>query len=544
MIEELEAKISIAAEDLFGVETAVKLERTDEQFGDFASNIALQLAGQLSKSPREIAEQLANELKKLDLLSNVEVAGPGFINFTLKDEALWQLVKAKLAKPLAGQQILVEFGDPNPFKEMHIGHAYSYITGDAICSLLELAGAEVNRLSYHGDVGLHVAKAIWGMQMMGVNQTKVTDRAKASIGLYYAKGAQAYESDQRAKSEIGEINLHIYKRDDTEINELYNWGKEASLNGFDGILGDLSVPKSRRFFESDSAEKGLSLVKERVGTVFEESNGAIIYKGEKKGLHTRVFITAKGLPTYETKDLGLVELKKEAYPKATKSLIITAHEQSEYFKVMLAALSDFDPDAAKKTKHLSHGFVSLSSGKMSSRTGDVYSALSLIMDVEGAIKARFTENNDSIRNAAIKYGFLKHRLGSNIVYDIEESVALEGNSGPYLQYAHARACSILAKSSSQGRALLQGRALQEGERSLLRKIGGYAEMVDKATAELAPHHVCTYLYELAQQFNKFYETSRIIGDERQALRLKLVESYSQVLKSGLNLLGIEAPGRM
>ncbi|MGH7157385.1 MAG: DALR anticodon-binding domain-containing protein, partial [Candidatus Saccharimonadales bacterium] len=148
----------------------------------------------------------------------------------------------------------------------------------------------------------------------------------------------------------------------------------------------------------------------------------------------------------------------------------------------------------------------------------------------------------STRNSAIKYGFLKHRLGSDIVYDVTESVALEGNSGPYLQYAHARACSILAKAELKDESAQTD--LDENERSLARKVSEYPEVIEKSANELMPHHVCSYLYELAQVFNSFYEKSRIIGDQRQTIRLNLVKSYSQVLKSGLNILNIQAPERM
>ncbi|MGH7193118.1 MAG: DALR anticodon-binding domain-containing protein, partial [Candidatus Saccharimonadales bacterium] len=280
------------------------------------------------------------------------------------------------------------------------------------------------------------------------------------------------------------------------------------------------------------------------GKVFKESDGAIVYEGEKVGLHTRVFITGKGLPTYEAKDLGLTELKAKDYPDAALSIVITAHEQSEYFKVMLAALAEVDPATAKKTKHLSHGFVSLSSGKMSSRTGDVYHAVTLLADVKAAAEKLFPGTAHDIQVGAVKYEFAKHRLGGGLVYDVAESVSLEGNSGPYLQYAHARACSILRKADKKPGAVKAGTDLEAAERTLARKISQYPEAVDKAVTELMPHHVCTYLYELAQAFNRFYEGNRVVGDPRQDLRLALVGRYGETLKSGLRLLGIAAPDKM
>ncbi|MGH7157207.1 MAG: arginine--tRNA ligase, partial [Candidatus Saccharimonadales bacterium] len=440
MQEELKTALKDAAKKLFNTEIEPEITRTDEQFGDYATNAALQLAKKAAATPQQIAKQLVDELQNLPGFETPTIAGPGFINFTLTDEALQKAAHSAtdLPKPNAGQEILVEFGDPNPFKEMHIGHVYSYITGDAISSLLEASGAKARRLSYHGDIGLHVAKAIWAISKNEKIMSGESELSKAMLvdfGLFYAEGAKAYEQDEKAKDEISEINKKIYDKADPQINELYEWGKDKSFAYFDEILRDLGIHASERFLESQSAKKGEELVEQNVDKVFEKSEGAIVFKGEKAGLHTRVFVTSNGLPTYETKDLGLAELKKEKFPGAKQSLIVTAHEQAGYFKVMLAALAEIDEPTAKMTKHLYHGFVSLSSGKMSSRTGEVYGAVDLIGDVDEATQKAFGQKSSSTRNSAIKYGFLKHRLGSDIVYDVTESVALEGNSGPYLQYA-------------------------------------------------------------------------------------------------------------
>jgi arginyl-tRNA synthetase len=533
MKEELVKQVKTACKAVFDVDIEVELSRPEEQFGDYATNVALQLSKQLQKPPREIAETLAEKLRNslAAQVNEISVAGPGFLNLTLNDQSLLQAAWSRPGKSLKDQEILVEFGDPNPFKAMHIGHLYSYIVGDAICALLETAGAEVKRLSYHGDVGLHVAKAIWAMQ----KENKQDDPGAA-----YALGAKAYEEDEQARSEIDVINRQIYERDPA-INKLYEEGKARSFANFDGTLKELKIKNDRRYLESQSAPAGLDMVKQHTGDVFVESDGAIVYEGEKAGLHTRVFITGKGLPTYETKDLGLTELKDRDFPEASRSIIITAHEQAEYFKVMLAALKEIKPAVADKTEHRSHGFVSLSSGKMSSRTGDVYSAVNLLADVENLAEKLYPDTSHDTKTGAVKYAFLKHRLGSDLIYDIEESVSLEGNSGPYLQYAHARARSILAKA---GGAQADIDRLEKDERSLVRKVSEYPEIVDLAVGELMPHHICTYLYELAQGFNRFYEHNRVIGHDRQAVRLRLVEQYADTLRAGLSLLGIASPDKM
>lgn len=541
----MERRVAQACKGLFGGDVEVELTRPEEQFGDFSTNAALQLAPKLGRKPRDIADELAGKLRETlaPEVGEVSVAGPGFINLRLNDAALLASLDTEPARIYDGQEILVEFGDPNPFKAMHIGHLYSYVAGDAICNLLEAAGAQVKRLSYHGDVGLHVAKAIWAMRKSGYDDTKIVDVIKEDVGRFYAEGAKAYEEDEQARQEIDTMNRQVYGSDPA-IRTLYAEGKQHSLDSFRNTLDDMGISNDRQYMESESAHAGLDMVIKNTGKVFTESDGAVVYEGEKVGLHTRVFITGKGLPTYEAKDLGLTELKAKDYPDATLSIVITAHEQSEYFKVMLAALAEIDPDTAKRTKHLAHGFVSLSSGKMSSRTGDVYHAVDLLADVEKAAEKLFPGTAHDIRVGAVKYEFAKHRLGGDLVYDVAESVSLEGNSGPYLQYAHARACSILRKADKKPGTIGAGTELEPAERTLARKISQYPEAVDKAVAELMPHHICTYLYELAQVFNRFYEGNRVVGDPRQDLRLALVEKYVGTLKSGLRLLGIAAPDKM
>jgi len=545
-MQELRRAIAATVKELYGLDYEPILTRPTPEFGDYATNAAMQLANEFATNPQVIAEELATKIAESDDVKSAAVAGPGFINIRLHDKALLTLMDARPQQTLKGQEILVEFGDPNPFKEMHIGHLYSYIVGESLCRLLESQGAEVERLSYHGDVGLHVAKALWGMR-----HNKAGD-----IGSYYQAGAKAYEEDVDAKSEIEVLNDQIYQKDDS-IKTLYEKGKTESFEEFDKILKLLGIHTDKRYLESDSAEAGQAMVEANIGKVFEKSDGAIVYKGEQDGLHTRVFITSKGLPTYEAKDLGLAELKDKDYPKASRSIIITANEQAEYFKVMLAALAKIKPEIAGKTTHLYHGFVNLSTGKMSSRRGEVFSAQKLIDDVAAAFTQAFTGENQAIELGAIKYGFLKHRLGQDIIYNPAETVSLDGDSGPYLQYAQARARSILSRAalrhSSEGRnpknkmdpdLRRDDKSLEDGERDLARKIGEFAELIELAASELLPSHICTYLYELSQEFNRFYEKNRVLDNPRQTIRLRLVEAYANNLKNGLELLNIEAPDKV
>jgi len=548
MKDNIEAVFKAAAQDRFGHDVQVNLVRPDPKFGDYTTSVAFELAAALKKAPAEIANELAG-LVKSDLIKELSVAGGGFINIVLTPAALLQELASASGWPTANRDklILTEFGDPNPFKEMHLGHLYSSVVGDAIATLLEASGARVKRLSYHGDVGVHIAKCIWAIiRAMDSDPAKLDEVLAAHpLGYYYALGAKAFDDNVDAKAEIIAINQHVYARDDTVINTIYQRGWDISFANFDAVFDMIGVHYDRRYLESESAAIGQAIVEQNTPDVFEKSDGAVVYKGEKAGLHTRVFITSAGLPTYEAKDLGLVELKQRDYPDSERSIVLTANEQAEYFKVMLAALKEINPELAVKTIHMSHGVLGLTTGKMSSRSGDVYAVLTLLDDVKASVSAAYPNTlvGREIFLAAVKYTLLRHKIGSNIVFDVKESVSLEGNSGPYIQYAHARARSILDKYSGE-LTMPADVELETAERLLIMKINTFPEVVEKAIGEYMPHLICNYLYELAQNFNQFYESNRVINDPRMLLRLDIISKYATVLKSGLNLLSIPAPDRM
>jgi arginyl-tRNA synthetase len=257
-----------------------------------------------------------------------------------------------------------------------------------------------------------------------------------------------------------------------------------------------------------------------------------------------VFINSEGLPTYETKDVGLSLTKWQDYA-FDESIIITANEQTQYMQVVIKAVEQFLPEPAQRTKHITHGVLKLSGGvKMSSRLGNVLSAKNLMEAAREAGASTNTSNDESVVLAAVKYGLLKSRIGGDIIYDPEESVAMEGNSGPYLQYAHARAKSIMRKSGVANTDISEVFVFEDEERIMVRKLTEYTDVVERSTRELAPHYICTYLYELSQVFNRFYESNKVIGHERETIRLWVVDSYASVLSSGLGLLGIKAPDSM
>ena len=549
----------------------------------------------------QMAEEIAQKFTIHSEIEKVEAVKPGFVNFWLADEYLSHNMEEVLKNPeeagksetLKNKKIMVEFTDPNPFKEFHIGHLYSNIVGESICRLLESQGAEVKRVCYQGDVGMHVAKAIFGIsrklrtesvKLRILEEKSLKEKAKF-LGQAYALGATAYEENEKAKQEIIAINKKVYTKEDSQINELYEKGKDWSLAYFDRIYHRLGTRFWKLYFESEVGVIGLAYVEKYLGKgIFTENDGAVIFEGEQYGLHTRVFINSLGLPTYEAKELGLAPTKYKDFPY-DKSIILTGNEINEYFKVLLQVLELINPDLAKKTKHISHGMVRLPEGKMSSRTGNVITGEWLLDEAkEKTVKKiqevkhigeQFNQDRDTIADqvgiGAVKYALLKSSIGRDIEFDFDTSITFDGNSGPYIQYAYVRTQSILTKAKThplpppeegrketisppaegtKGRVLVEKMKkykVQPEELILLRLLTRFSSIVQQSADTLSPNTLCNYLYELAKQFNLFYQTYRIadaLTAEEIAFRLHLTQATGTILHGGLSFLGIAAPEKM
>lgn len=638
----------------------------DTTHGDYSTAVALKLAKTLKKPPMDIALQVVNKVKaqksrlrrgfdgqakiksedinhnmykngqkmspKLPLLpilqdiDRVEVVKPGFINFFLTETKLSsQLSKVLNEKETygtshsedQGRRIVMEFTDPNPFKEFHIGHLYSNSVGESLSRILESTGNTVRRVNYQGDVGMHVAKAIWGflhlpeLDASGFKSKSLGEQIKL-LANAYASGATAFEEDSLAANEMKDLNRLIFiaaqelmaekgfqpmvdyrqnasidKAKLAKVKDLYDFGRTASLAYFESIYKRLGTKFDGYYFESRVGEVGVKIVRDHVSDgIFEESGGAIVFRGEKSGLHTRVFINSLGLPTYEAKELGLAPSKYEDFPY-DRSIIVTGKEINEYFKVLIAALSAVNPELGKKTIHIGHGMVKLPEGKMSSRTGKVLTGEWLLEEVKKEIynilqksETKYDKEQQNLivekaAVAAVKYSLLKVSLPSDISFDLGKSVSFEGDSGPYLQYTYARCESVLRKAKDWPQVTSDKQnkdksdlSLNSEELAVTRLLFHFPEVVADAAKNLTPNTLCGYLFKLAQTFNLFYAKHSILGsDKRQvirdkqendknqkhvsasglsliAYRLSLTAATAQVLKNGLYLLGIEVLEQM
>lgn len=596
LLQQILSKLGIT-----GIEPVVEIS-DDPAHGEYTTNIAMRLKGSNRKSPMELAREIAQKISKKDQkqsskipaksvlqdIDRVEVAPPGFINFFVTEAKLGSQISEVLAKKEGygtsqtekGKRVVVEYTDPNPFKEFHIGHLISNVVGESFARLKEACGCVLWRADYFGDVGVHVAKSIWGLQKkMQEDKLSLSDLAKKTLmervnymGQGYALGSKAAD-DEKIKEEIAKLNTVLYivaqkmwekegkkpiinydperkvrLKDIENVYELYVTGRKWSLEYFETIYKRLGTKFDGYYPESIVGEVGYQFVLDNISKVFEKSEGAVVFRGEKFGLHTRVFINKHNLPTYETKELGLAPTKYKDFPY-DESIIVVGKEIKEYFAVLVEALKQINPKLGNVTKPMFTGMVNLPGGKMSSRFGNVVTVIGLIDKLKELVLAKIqdfdyseeqkAEISEKVSIAALKYSLLHVSLPSDIAFDFEKSLSFEGDSGPYLLYTYARAKSVLRKADSKLNA--KSYTLNAEERFLARLLFFFPEIVEKAARELSPNVLCSYLFTLAQAFNLFYQKHAILGTDS---RLVLTAATAQVLKNGLYLLGIETVERM
>jgi len=595
------------------------------EHGDYASNIAMIVFGKQStvnsqrqyKTPLDLAQKIVDSFPKTDYLEKIEAVKPGFINLWLKTEYLSKQLSEVLDSKesfgmgnlLKGKKIMVEFAHPNTHKMFHIGHLRNISTGESLVRLFEFSGAKVIRANYQGDVGLHIAKAIYGILQAPNSKLKSLKTLEEKIrflGETYATGAKAYEEEKKAQEVIKDINYLIYasaqrfnqeqginpgSTDYTkfvegrgiDIDKVYKIWKETrqwSLDYFDKIYKRVFTHYDRLYFESECLV-GVDRAKEALQKkVLKESDGAIIFDGKLYSLDTRVFVNSLGLPTYEGKELALAKMELSEFGKLNKLIHVVGPEQASFFKITFKVeeLLGLQKD---QQLHFIYGWVRLKKGKMSSRTGQVVLGEWLLDEVKKRLQESYKmtdETAEIVVVGAVKYSMLKVSVTQEIAFDIDESINLHGDSGPYLQYTYARTRSVLKKSeirnskhktstndknsNDQNRDVLnlensnfefvsnfdiRVSNLTPEELSLLRTLYRFPEVVEDAARTYSPNLICTFLFDLAQKFNLFYDKHPILkADSREqiAFRLALTVAVGQVIKNGLDLLGIKVVEKM
>ncbi len=533
----------------------------DRSHGDFATNVAMVLAKRLGKNPVVFAGELVATLQGSVLpewVRDISVAGPGFINMSVRPEYLRELVQSITVTgsgygsntSRSGQLVLVEHSSPNLFKPFHIGHMMNNAIGESIVRLVRASGARVIPLSYPSDISLGIAKAIRVVMNDGVevlDSLAIPARQVEYLGQCYVRGNNEFADNPAVVAECKEIAKKLYDAVPSPELTLYQRCKEINMNDFKNTVIRLGSWFEGFIYESESGAVGEAIVRSHP-ELFTKSDGAIVYEGEQDGLHTRVFINSEGYPTYEAKDLGLLSLKFERY-NPDLSIFVTDHEQMNYFQVVSAVAGKINPTWRERTVHRTHGRMTLRGQKMSSRLGGVPVAAETLQMVTDVIRERTPDIADKdaeiLAIAAIKFMILRSKAGSNINFDPDTSLSLEGDTGPYLQYTVVRARSVLAKIPDNYMPRNDG-ADDARDMEIERVLLHFPEVVGLAIDEWAPHHITTYLLELAQTFNSWYGRNRIIDAENphESYNMMLTRAVAITIENGLELLGIRVPERM
>lgn len=543
------------------------LERPPEGVGADLALPCFFLSPKMRKDPRIIASDVAGRLagKPSSLIADVRAIGP-YVNFY----ADWDRMKMLLLKGILRQgdgygskkqkkpeKAMAEFCHANTHKAFHIGHVRNICLGESISRILEFSGSRVVRANYQGDIGPHVAKCIWGFKKLYKGKPPKNVDKGVWLGEVYAKANNEAAGNEKLENEIKKINAKLYAGDKS-IAKIWKATRQWSLDYYDNVYKDFGVKFNRLYFESQVEKPGKAAAMELLKKgVARRSQGAVVMDFEKEGLGVLVLVTQDGAPLYGAKDLGLARLQSRERPD--RILHIVGVEQTMYFRQLFRTLGLMEPGLDKKEMHVSYELVNLPTGKMSSRTGSVVTYDELRAKLTELARKVTSQKNPRLRSrrldkaarlvalGALKYGMLSVSPEKVIVFDWDRALSFEGNSAPYIQYSHARACSILRKARFKGKGYDAKVLKNEEANALMKQLAAFPETVARAGHDLKPHYVASYAYELAVKFNDFYEKCPVLRarpKELRAARLALVAATRVVLCNALRLLGIEAPEKM
>lgn len=549
--------VAAAIEALYGVTAQFAVEwPKDMAHGDYATNAALVVSKQLGKNPMEIAEALAAYLdaRKEHFVASVRAVAPGFINFTISRTHLVDAIKEAAnvdtyghTNVYTGKHILVEHSSPNLFKPFHIGHLMNNTIGESITRLAKYSGAQVSTVSFPSDISLGVAKAIFILLEKYGADFVPTD--VSVLGDAYVQGVKRYDEDESIQSRVKEIADNLYAGKESPEWELFQTCKKLNIAYFESVVAKLGSHFDAYIYESEAGVDGKKIVLENTPKVFTESEGAIVYMPDTSAkLHTAVFINSQGNPTYEAKDIGLLDLKFKKY-NPDQSIFITDAQQVSHFNVVLDAAAHINPLWKERSLHRYHGRMSFKGQKMSSRLGGVPIVEDVLNTVIEEVKSKNADVTDEaaqqIGIASIKFAILRAAAGKNIDFDPDTSLSFEGDSGPYLQYTAVRAGSLLVKAAEAG-ITQDATTPVSGTELIERLIARFPEIMTEAQRDWAPHTIVGYLLDLAQSFNSWYGQGKIIDKDKEstAYRLAVIKATRQTLVNGLHVLGIVVPERM
>jgi arginyl-tRNA synthetase len=537
------------------------------EFGDLASNICFSLAKKLKKPPQKIAEELSSKIKipKDSMISKVE-AKAGYINFFFDFRKVSKLIlkkilteKEKFGRSNLGKRrkVMVEFSQPNPVHPMHIGHSRSTFLGDSLANNDSL-GYRVIRANYMNDTGLQVAKLVTAY-LLWAKGKKPEGKPDMWLWKFYVKFHEEGEENPELEEKARETLRKFEIEHDRKITKVWNTVVKWCIEGFKETYRNLGIEFDVYLFENRFRNRGKKLVKEAIkkGVAFKSEDGAIVADLEKHGLPNCVILRSDGTGLYATSDLGMTVYKFNKY-KLHESIWVVASAQNLYFKQLFKILELLGYPWVDRCRHFSFDLIHLPEGKMSSRKGRAVMIDEVITKLTETVLEEVEKKNPKLSKkeklriakkvaiGAFKYNILKVEPHKTITFDWKRMLSLEGNTGPYLQYAHVRAERILQKAG-RWKKNYSSEELKDQEKILIKKLAQFPKIVEQAGKDMRPHYICNYAHDLAEAFSDFYHACPVLKAETEELknfRLTLVNAVKITLKNCLSLLGIETPKRM
>ena len=593
MIQEtIKKHLSNALKDLYQIqidEKLIALENTNSEFEGDYTFVVFSILKQSKKSPEQTATEIGEYLKlHFELLANFNVI-KGFLNLVLKNE-FWinflgenyQNSKFGFAKNKLAEKILVEYSSPNTNKPLHLGHIRNNLLGYSVSKILEANVYQVTTCNLINDRGIHICKSMYAWMKYGNNETPETSGLKGDhlVGKYYVLFDSYYKKEIEALVEQGKTKeeaeklapsilaaqelLQKWEANDSETVSVWKMMNDWVYSGFDITYKKLGVSFDKYYYESNTYILGKDIVKQglAMNAFFKKDDGSVWIDLTNDGLDQKLLLRGDGTSVYITQDIGTAQLKYEDF-SYDRSIYVVGNEQDYHFKVLQLICKKMGMKYADGIFHLSYGMVELPHGKMKSREGTVVDADDLIAEMVktatettkelGKADHLTPEESDilfeTIGMGALKYFLLKVDPKKKMMFNPEESIDFQGNTGPFIQYSHARIKSILR--NAQGidyKHFEQGKiTVNQAEKSLLFNLYLYQQAMLDAAKDLSPGIICNYTFDLAKAFNHFYHECPVLKEENVAqrnFRLQLIELTAHIIKSSFGLLGIQVPEKM
>jgi len=580
----LAEEVKKAVSSLYTQEDEVVLQPTRREFEGNYTYVFFGLVKSLKRSPAEIGAAIGEYLvNNTSVVSRYNVV-QGFLNLKLTDSVwleVFNALKAHDREAKKDKKVLVEYSSPNTNKPLHLGHLRNNFLGYSVSEILKAAGYDVTRACLVNDRGIHICKSMVAYRHFGKGETPESAGMKGDhlVGKYYVEFDKAYKAEvtglvaggmteeeaKKAAPLMAEAQQMLvqWEQHDPEVIALWEKLNGWVYDGFNATYKKIGVDFDKTYYESDTYLLGKDIVEEGLqkGVFYKKEDNSVWIDLTDQGLDHKLVLRGDGTSVYITQDLGTTDLKFRDF-QCDKSIWVVGNEQDYHFKVLFAILEKLGRSYAPGCYHLSYGMVDLPSGKMKSREGTVVDADELVEEMiatskaiteekgktEGFSKEQLEELYRMVALGALKYYLLKVEPKKRMLFNPEESIDFQGNTGPFIQYTHARIRSILRKSGLESFPVPAGmKELNEEELELIFLLKDYGKVVETAAAEYSPALIANYVYDLAKTFNSFYTRHSVLNEESETVRLfrlSLIEEVADTIRSGMGLLGIEVPEKM